>query len=86
MEKIEQKMWSNITRAIEENKAALALVSSDARSAIARQLKRNDLFVEFWLVCANSYLGGRRPLDLLPGELDKVLFAAVHESEPSYHG
>lgn len=86
MTEIEQKMWSKITRAVEENKEDLALISPEARDAIACQLKRNDIFVEFWLICANSYLRGRRPLDLLPNELDQVLGAAVHESEPSYHG
>jgi hypothetical protein len=86
MNEIEQRMWCKITRAVEENSEALALVSPDSRSAIGHYLKRSDIFVEFWLICNNSHLGGHRPLDLLPDGLGEVLSAAAHESEPSYHG
>jgi hypothetical protein len=40
----------------------------------------------FWFAGANSYLGGRRPQDVMASEPEKVLAAATWEVEPIAHG
>lgn len=40
----------------------------------------------YWFLSANSLLGGRRPMDVLPLEPDRVIEAARDEMEPIAHG
>ena len=48
--------------------------------------KKNGWGMAFWFMSANSYLGGKRPQDLLTTDPDRVIAAALDEVQGVAHG
>lgn len=48
--------------------------------------KKDDWGIAYWFASVNSFLGGRRPQDLLIGEPDRVVAAAEDEVAGVLHG
>lgn len=83
---IENEMFLTVKKAIDDNRFVLDALDPEIRNRIARQLGYGPFGVDGWLISVNSYLGGVRPLDLLPPALERVMAAAVAGTQPISHG
>jgi hypothetical protein len=86
IEAIEARMLSAAQQMVRENREALDRVDLAKKQRISEILGYGPFGTEGWLVSPCSYLGGRRPLDLLEIDELAVSTAAVRVGKWGCHG
>lgn len=80
IEAIEIQMHSEAMMIIAEERNSLDQVDNVTRMQLANILGYGNFGIDAWLVSPCSFLGGERPLDLLPTNREKLIAAATHKS------
>lgn len=75
---IEAKMRVAVQQRIAEERNTLDKVDLATRTQITNILGYSDFGTDGWLISPCSYLGGKRPLDLLEADTHKAISAAIH--------
>lgn len=83
---VEERMQAAALQAVAEESQKLSAIDPKLIRRIAVIFNSIDLYARIWLVAACSYLDGKRPVDLLNQEKNKVIDAAVRSAAPISHG